>query len=101
MDLAEAHDLLTQLDGWAIEGAQGHSRLVKTFKAKGFAGAMDIANRITPIAEAENHHPDLLIRWGSVTVHLWTHAAGGLPENDFVMAAKLDRADLSNSLQLL
>ncbi|MDQ2922841.1 MAG: 4a-hydroxytetrahydrobiopterin dehydratase, partial [Candidatus Dormibacteraeota bacterium] len=46
---------------------------------------------IAPIAEAEGHHPDLLLTYGSVTIWLSTHAAGGLTENDFILAAKIDR----------
>ena len=45
-----------------------------------------------PIAEAEKHHPDLLVSYGSVTIWLWTHAAGGITQNDFILAAKIDRA---------
>ena len=57
---------------------------------------VEFVNRIAPVAEAEGHHPDLLVSYGSVTVYLWTHAAGGLSENDFILAAKIDRL-LTNS----
>jgi 4a-hydroxytetrahydrobiopterin dehydratase len=87
----EVKPLLAQLEGWAVEEADGHLRLAKVWKFKGFMPAVDLVNRIAPIAEAEQHHPDLLVSWGSVTVQLWTHAAGGLTENDFILAAKLDR----------
>jgi 4a-hydroxytetrahydrobiopterin dehydratase len=49
-----------------------------------------LINKIAPIAEAEGHHPDLLLSYGSLTVWLWTHAAGGLTENDFILAARID-----------
>jgi 4a-hydroxytetrahydrobiopterin dehydratase len=84
--------LLAQLEGWTGEEADGHLRLSKRFKFKGFMPAVEFVNRIAAIAEAEGHHPDLLVSWGSVTVQLWTHAAGGLTENDFVLAAKIDKA---------
>ena len=83
--------LLSQLEGWQVEDAEGHRQLVKTFRLRDFLGAVDLVNRITPVAEAEGHHPDLLVTWGRVRVQLWTHAAGGLTENDFVLAAKIDR----------
>ena len=51
---------------------------------------MDFANKITPIAESEGHHPDLSVGWGRVGVTLSTHAIGGLSENDFIVAAKID-----------
>ena len=56
-----------------------------------FATALDFFARVGQIAEAEDHHPDLhLTEYRNVSVELWTHAAGGLTENDFVMAAKID-----------
>jgi 4a-hydroxytetrahydrobiopterin dehydratase len=88
---AEIGPLLGQLDGWKVEESDGHLRLTKVFKFKGFMPGVELVNRIAPIAEAEQHHPDLLVSWGSVTVWLWTHAAGGLTENDFILAAKIDR----------
>jgi len=83
--------LLGHLDGWTIEEADGHTQLVKTYRVGDFVGAVDLVNRITPVAEAEGHHPDLLVTWGRVRAQLWTHVAGGLTENDFVLAAKIDR----------
>lgn len=88
---AEIEPLLGQVEAWTVEEADGHLRLSKAFKFKGFMPAVELVNRIAPIAETEKHHPDLLVSWGSVTVQLWTHAAGGLTENDFILAAKLDR----------
>jgi 4a-hydroxytetrahydrobiopterin dehydratase len=88
---AEVDDLLGRIEGWAVEESEGHLRLAKVFKFKGFMPGVDLVNRIAPIAEAEKHHPDLLLSYGSVTVWLWTHAAGGLTENDFILAAKIDQ----------
>jgi 4a-hydroxytetrahydrobiopterin dehydratase len=82
---------LEQLDGWTVEDSEGHMRLAKTFKFKGFMPGVELVNRIAQVAEAEGHHPDLLLSYGSVTVHLFTHAAGGLTENDFILAAKIDQ----------
>jgi 4a-hydroxytetrahydrobiopterin dehydratase len=48
-------------------------------------------NRVGALAEEEGHHPDLHLGWGRVGVVLWTHAAGGLTENDFILAARIDR----------
>jgi 4a-hydroxytetrahydrobiopterin dehydratase len=82
--------LLAQLPGWRIEEADGHRQLVREFRIRDFVAAVDFVNRITPIAEAEAHHPDLLVAWGRVRVQLWTHVARGLTENDFVLAARID-----------
>ena len=57
-----------------------------------FAEALAAVNKLGAIAEAEWHHPDLLVAWGKVGVKLWTHKIDGLAEADFVLAAKFDRA---------
>lgn len=92
----EVGQLLAEVHGWTVEDADGHLRLAKTYKFKGFMHGVELVNKIAPIAEAEGHHPDLLLSYGSLTVHLWTHAAGGLTENDFILAAKID-AELTKS----
>ncbi len=88
---AEIDPLLAQLDGWVVEEASGHPQLTKTYTFKGFMPGVALVDLIAPIAEAEGHHPDLLLVWGALTVRLWTHTAGGLTENDFVLAARIDR----------
>jgi 4a-hydroxytetrahydrobiopterin dehydratase len=87
----EAAALLSGLQGWSVEQTDRHEQLVKTYQFPDFVRAVDFVNRITPVAEAEGHHPDLLVTWGRVRAQLWTHAAGGLTENDFILAAKIDR----------
>ena len=51
---------------------------------------MEFVNKVAAIAEEEGHHPDLTVSYDSVTVELMTHAIGGLSENDFIVAAKID-----------
>jgi 4a-hydroxytetrahydrobiopterin dehydratase len=80
--------LLAQLDGWKVEE---NKKLVKSFRFKNFAQAVEFVNAITTVAETEQHHPDLYVRWGETRVYLWTHKIDGLSESDFVMAAKIDR----------
>jgi 4a-hydroxytetrahydrobiopterin dehydratase len=82
---------LAQLPGWQIEEAEGHRELVKDFRTRDFVSAVEFVNRITPIAEAEGHHPDLLVGWGKVRVQLWTHDAGGLTEKDYALASRIDQ----------
>lgn len=84
----ESAKLLEQTPGWVI-AADGLS-LSREFTFKSFVEAMDFANKITPIAESEGHHPDLAVSWGKVVVTLITHAIGGLSENDFILAAKIN-----------
>lgn len=57
-----------------------------------FAGALDFTNEVGRIAEEEGHHPEICLTWGRATVRIWTHAIDGLSENDFILAAKIDRA---------
>jgi len=66
--------------------------LEKDYKFKNWAEAMDFANKISDIAEEQNHHPDLQIGYGQVKVQIFTHKIGGLTESDFVFAAKVEEA---------
>ena len=84
-----ARTLLADLKGWElIEG----KAIRKTIKCQNFLDAIRCVQRIVPIAEAEDHHPDLhLTRYRTLTIELSTHAIGGLSENDFILAAKIDQ----------
>ena len=79
--------LLAHIEGWTMEN--GH--LKKTFKFKNFLDAMIFVNQVAIVAEEENHHPDIIITWNKVTCDLFTHAIKGLSENDFIMAAKINK----------
>ena len=77
---------LRDLPQWQKRG----SAIVRTFEFEDFAEAMKFVNRAAKAAEKANHHPDIDIRWNKVTLSLTTHDEGGLTENDFQMAQKLD-----------
>jgi 4a-hydroxytetrahydrobiopterin dehydratase len=80
-------ELLGELDGWALDG----DRIRRHFRFRDFAAAMRFVNAVAQVAEGEGHHPDMLIHdWNAVDVSIWTHAIGGLSENDFILAAKID-----------
>jgi 4a-hydroxytetrahydrobiopterin dehydratase len=82
--------LLDELgEGWSLNEA-GH--LERSYKCANFVTALAFANEIGAIAEAEAHHPDLLVRWGECRVEIWTHKISGLTESDFFLAAKIARA---------
>jgi 4a-hydroxytetrahydrobiopterin dehydratase len=89
LGVRELTPYLQQLaDGWnIIEGG----KLEKTFKFKNFKEALDFTNRLGQLAEQRQHHPDIHLSWGKVRVELWTHKIGGLHENDFILAANIDR----------
>lgn len=78
-------------EGWDIEEDDDERILSREFEFNDFNEAMDFANKIAEIAEQEQHHPDLHVYYGRVVVDLWTHAIGGLSENDFIIASKIDR----------
>lgn len=88
--LSESQQQLTKLNGWEL--TSDGKRIRKKWMAKNFLAAMDFFNRIANLAEEEQHHPDLhLESYRQITIELWTHAIGGLSENDFILAAKIDR----------
>lgn len=81
--------LTAQLDpSWRVIG----DRLVRRFAFPDFAAAAAWAAAIAPLADAEDHHPELVVAWGRVDVTLTTHDVDGLSERDLIVAAKLDRA---------
>ena len=85
----EASRRIADVPGWTLdEGAKGIRR---EFRFRNFADAMGFARQVGEIAEAEGHHPDLSVGWGYCTVLFRTHAIRGLHENDFIMAAKVNR----------
>jgi 4a-hydroxytetrahydrobiopterin dehydratase len=74
---------------WAL--MDGATRIERTFRFKNFSEAFAFVSRASELAEAEGHHPDISFGWGYATVSLRTKKIKGLHENDFIMAAKLDR----------
>ena len=64
--------------------------LTRTFDFPDFVMALAFVNRLGGLAEEQGHHPDLLLRWGSVRVDIWSHKVDGLTESDFVLAAKVE-----------
>ncbi len=87
---AEARDLYGQLDpAWLI--AADTKTLERTFKFKDFYRTMSFVNAVAHIANVEDHHPDLEVGYDRCRVTYSTHAIGGLSENDFICAAKIDR----------
>jgi len=65
--------------------------LEKTYKFKNFRQALDFTNRVGELAEAVDHHPELRLGWGFVSITIWTHVIDGLHEADFIFAAKADQ----------
>ena len=70
-----------------------NKKIQKEFKFKNFVETMGFVNQVALIAQAEDHHPDMHVSYKKVIIELWTHAVGGLSENDFIMAAKIDEIE--------
>ena len=87
---AEAQELMQQIPDWKIIEVDDIQQLERKYKFKNFVKAMEFANQLAELAEAEGHHPGMLVEWGKVTVTWWSHSIKGLHNNDFVMAAKTD-----------
>ncbi|MFD2419202.1 4a-hydroxytetrahydrobiopterin dehydratase [Amycolatopsis pigmentata] len=82
----EISDALTKLPDWQREGES----IVRTAELAGFPQAMEVVNRVAELAESVNHHPDIDIRWRTVTFRLSTHSAGGLTVKDISLAEQID-----------
>ena len=86
----EAQRLLKDLPGWRL--TEDGQRIRRELIVKHFMAAIEFFNRVAALAEDEGHHADLhLVGYRSVAIELWTHAIGGLSENDFITAAKIDQ----------
>ncbi|CAD7704124.1 unnamed protein product [Ostreobium quekettii] len=90
--------LCNQVPGWkVIKDSEGRDRIRTEWKVKSFVHGLECFKRIAEVAEEQNHHPDLhLENWNTVRLELWTHSVGGLTENDFIMAAKINDIDISD-----
>ncbi len=86
---AEAATYLKQLPlDWSI---LEDIKIQKRFIFENFVQAIDFVNEVAKLAEAEGHHPDIIIYYNKVDIILWTHAISGLSENDFIVAAKIEQ----------
>jgi 4a-hydroxytetrahydrobiopterin dehydratase len=86
---AEAEAQLAKLTGWKI--TPDGQRIRKEWIVKHFMAGIRFFNKVADVAEVEGHHPDLhIVGYRNVAIEIWTHAIGGLSENDFILAAKID-----------
>lgn len=86
LDEATARSLLGLLEGWTL--AEG--RISKNYAFKNYYHTISFVNAVAWMANREGHHPDLEVSYNRCVVHFTTHALGGLSENDFICAAKVD-----------
>ncbi|XP_062095135.1 pterin-4-alpha-carbinolamine dehydratase 2, mitochondrial [Humulus lupulus] len=95
-----ANHLIQKVDGWNLINEDGKLKLNHSWKVKSFTKGLELFKFVADVAEAEGHHPDLhLVGWNNVTIEIWTHAVGGLTENDFILAAKINKLELKHLLR--
>jgi 4a-hydroxytetrahydrobiopterin dehydratase len=80
--------LLSEVNGWA---AVNEHHLIKSYQFPDFREAQQFVNRVAEIAEQQGHHPDICFGWGRAEITIMTHDIDGLSENDFILAARIDR----------
>jgi len=83
---SEIESRLEALEGWERRG----DAIAKTFELADFVGSVEFVRKLVDPAEELGHHPDLSVSWNKVGVSITTHAAGGLTENDFELARRID-----------
>ncbi|MEZ4222071.1 MAG: 4a-hydroxytetrahydrobiopterin dehydratase [Polyangiaceae bacterium] len=88
LDAEGIERLLASVPAWSLGEAGGV--ILRRFSFQDFHHTMEFVNAVAWIAHREDHHPDLVVSWGACEVRYTTHAAGGLTENDFICAAKVD-----------
>jgi len=97
-DLERAEEYMVDVKGWelmkSVKDRPSQEEVLKIsreFKFKDFVEALEFVNRVGDLAETEGHHPDILMHsWNKVVVTLYTHSIGGLSENDYILAAKIN-----------
>jgi 4a-hydroxytetrahydrobiopterin dehydratase len=89
MKRADTQAYLIELPKWIL--AKNAKKISRTWLFKDFVHALKFINQVGVIAEKNGHHPDIFVSYNKVTLDLWTHSIGGLSENDFIVAAKIDK----------
>jgi len=86
-DRETINGLLPMVPKWKLENT---TKIVRSFRFKNFIESMRFINEVAQLAETEGHHPDIFVSYSYVKISLTTHNIGGLSENDFIVAAKID-----------
>jgi 4a-hydroxytetrahydrobiopterin dehydratase len=89
MSRPDAQAMLQRVAGWSLVDGPP-LKIERSAKFKDFSQAMTFVNDVANLAEREGHHPDICVSWNRVRLELTTHAIGGLSDNDFIMAAKIN-----------
>ena len=91
-DISEIHKYQKKVDGWEItKSKEKIFFLSKKFEFENFLKSQDFVNEVGKVSEKEGHHPEISFGWGYAEIKVTTHAIKGLSENDFILAAKIDK----------
>jgi 4a-hydroxytetrahydrobiopterin dehydratase len=82
--------LLSEINGWVLI-EEPINKIQKIFSFKSYKDSVDFSNKVASLADDEDHHPQIVLEWGKVTVIWWSHKIEGLHKNDFICAAKTDK----------
>ena len=82
--------LLSEINGWFLI-EEPINKIQKIFSFKSYKDSVDFSNKVACLADDEDHHPQIILEWGKVTVIWWSHKIEGLHKNDFICAAKTDK----------
>ena len=94
-DISEIHKYQKKVDGWNVVKKKDEIyTLEKNFTFRNFLKSQEFINEVGKIAESEGHHPDISFGWGYAKINITTHAIEGLSENDFILAAKIDKINV-------
>lgn len=88
LTIEQARDFMPHVPGWEL--VEDGKSIARPYAFKDFKSALNFTNQVGELAEEEGHHPDIELSWGKVRLLLSTHSVGGLSENDFVLAAKIN-----------
>ena len=86
----EIKELAPQIPSWIVHEEEGIKRLICSFAFSSYEDSVNFTNKVAKLAEEEDHHPEIILEWGNVTVSWWSHKIKGLHKNDFICASKTD-----------
>jgi 4a-hydroxytetrahydrobiopterin dehydratase len=86
----EIQELAPQIPSWMIHEEEGIKKLICSFAFSSYEDSVNFTNKVAKLAEEEDHHPEIVLEWGNVTVSWWSHKIKGLHKNDFICASKTD-----------
>ena len=86
----EIQELLSQIPSWRVFEEDDIKKIICSFAFLNYDDSRNFLNKVADLAEEQDHHPEITLEWGKVTVSWWSHKIKGLHKNDFICASKTD-----------